>query len=59
MIDDVKFKRIIGAKGNTPGINIPKELMEYMELTEGDLLTLVGSKGKKGKFIAIWKEEQE
>ena len=59
MEDGVKFRRSIGPKGNTPGVNIPQELMEYLELKEGDTLLMVGQDGKLGKYLAMWKEQQK
>lgn len=53
-MDEVKFKRKIAYKGTSPGITIPQELLEYLEVKIGDELNLVGKKGKYGKFIAIF-----
>ena len=58
MEDTVKFKRTIGPKGNTLGVNIPQELQQFLELKEGDEVVLIGDKSKHGKYIAVFKEKK-
>ena len=55
-MDKVKFKRILGMKGESLGVTIPQELIEYLELKNGDDMTFTAEKGKHGKFIAVFKE---
>lgn len=52
----VKFKRILSSRGDSDGINIPKELLEFIEARVGDELTIIGDVGEHGKFIAVFKE---
>lgn len=59
MDDKVKFTRTIGNKGGAVGIGIPKQLVEYLELNNGDEVILIGDTGKHGKYIAFWKKETE
>ena len=56
MEDKIRFKRTIGPKGNTLGVNIPQELQAFLELKEGDDVVLIGDTSKKGKYIAVFKE---
>ncbi len=58
MEQGVKFKRTLGPKGNTLGLNIPQELLEFLELKEKDEITLIGDLGKHGRYIAIFKEKK-
>ncbi len=58
MEQGVKFKRTLGPKGNTLGLNVPQELIAFLELKEGDEVTLIGDLGKYGKYIAVFKEKK-
>lgn len=55
-MDKIKFKRILGAKGESLGITLPKEIIQYLELENGDELTITAEKGKHGLFAAVFKE---
>ena len=57
--EQVKFKRKISPIGNSIGITLPRELLDYLEASEGIELALSGFKGKHGKFIAIWKDKND
>lgn len=56
-MDEIKFKRILGMKGESLGVTIPQELIEYLEVKNGDEITFTAEKGKHGKFAAIFKEK--
>lgn len=57
-MEKIKFKRIIGVRGDSLGMTIPKELLDYLSIKEGDEVTLTPDEGKHGKFAAIFKEEK-
>jgi antitoxin component of MazEF toxin-antitoxin module len=52
----VKFKRVIRVQGGSLVLTIPQELIDFLETKDNDELTLIGSSGKKRKFLAIFKE---
>ncbi len=56
MDDYVKFKRTLVSRGDSAGVNLPKELIEFLEIRVGDQLIVTAQKGKKGKFLAVFKE---
>lgn len=56
--NQVTFKRKIGQTGNSVGITLPKELLEYINASEGTEIALAGFNGKHGKFIAVWKKNE-
>ena len=55
MEDKVKFKRLLSSRGDSDGINLPKEMIEFIGAKVGDELTLIGDTAKHGKYIAIFK----
>ena len=55
--EKIKFKVQLIIHGGSKGINIPKELLEFLDIIEKDELVIIPDIGKKGKFIAIFKEE--
>ena len=55
----VKFKRILSIRGDTVGVSLPKELVEFLDIQTGQELTLIGDVGKHGKFIAIFVEDKK
>lgn len=57
MEEQVKFKRSLVSRGDSAGINIPKELVEFIGAELGDELIVIGDKSKRGKYIAVYKEE--
>ena len=57
MENQTKFKRIIIQNGGSKGLNIPPELLEHIDATLTTEVTLTAHTGKKGKFIAVYKEE--
>ena len=56
-MDKVKFKRIVGIRGDSLGMTIPKEILDFLEIKEGDEIILTPDTGKHGKFAAIFKEK--
>ncbi len=59
MEDKIRFKRQLSSRGDSDGVNLPKELLEFIEAKAGDELVLIADKSKYGKFIAIFKEEKK
>lgn len=55
--DTVKFIAKIRAQGESKVFSIPPELVSFLELSIESQITLIGAKGKKGKFIAFWKNQ--
>jgi len=55
----VTFKRILRDRGDSTGINLPKELLSFLGIEKGDELTLLGDVGKHGKYLAIYKENKK
>ena len=53
---DVLFERKLGINGNSISINIPPELLTFLNVKEGDDLILTAQQKKKGKFIALWRK---
>ena len=53
---DIKFKKTIIEWGNSKAMSIPTELIEFLEIDVGDQVCLIPQEGKKGKFIAIFRE---
>lgn len=58
MENKVRFKRQLSSRGDSDGVNMPKELLEFIEAKAGDELTLTPDEGKHGKFIAIFKDKK-
>ena len=56
MNESIQFKRKLRTKGDSVSIVIPPELKEWLGIDIDEELTIVPLKGKKGKYIAIWKE---
>lgn len=42
--------------GNSKGLILQTEILDYMELQNGEELTIAVQEGKHGKFIAIFKK---
>jgi len=55
----VSFKRKLSPIGGSIGVTIPKELSEFLGISEGSDLRMAGYNGKHGKYIALWAEEYE
>ena len=59
MDDKIRFKRQLSSRGDSDGLNIPKELLEFINAKVGDEITLTAQSGKHGNFIAIFKETKK
>ena len=57
--DKFKFTRKLSFFSEQTRIVLPKELIAYLELEEGDSIYLMPDTGKHGKFCAIWKKGKE
>ena len=55
-MDKIKFKRSVIVMGDSLGLTIPKEIVEWLGLSKGDELTITPDEGKHGKFAALFKE---
>ena len=49
-------KRLIEI-GGSQGLILPIDLCKYLELELGSEIVIQDDKGKKGKFISLWKKE--
>lgn len=59
MQEKVQFTRTIMKIGSSLGMTIPPEMIEYLELKEGEEIKMVGDKGKHGRFGAFWNPEKQ
>ncbi|KKK47449.1 hypothetical protein LCGC14_3155080 [marine sediment metagenome] len=59
MDNKVKFKRSLVSRGDSAGINLPKELIQFLDVKVGDELTVIGDSKDKGNYIAVFKEEKK
>lgn len=50
-------KKIINIGGDSSGITIPKDILEYLDNPEE--VYIMPDKSKHGKFIAIWNKKQK
>ena len=57
-MDKIKFKRILGQKGESLAITIPPEIVEWLGLKSGNEITITPDEGKHGKIAAIFKEKK-
>ena len=57
MEDKIKFKRKIFATGDSLGITIPIEIVEWLGISKGDEIIITPDQGKHDKFAAIFKEK--
>jgi len=46
----VKFNRKIISFGDSFGITVPKELIEFLNIKKGDEISMVGDEKGKGRF---------
>jgi len=58
MKDRILFKRKIGLKGDSIAIVIPKTLVEYLKLNNGDDMFICADEGRHGKFLSMWIEKE-
>ena len=55
MEDEFKFERSATFFRDQVRLVLPKEMVGYLELEEGDTVYIMPEKGKHGKYAAIWK----
>lgn len=55
MEDKIVFTRTLSARGDSEGVNIPKELIKFLGIKVGEDLKIIADTGKHGRFIAIYK----
>ena len=59
MLMTIQFKRQLFKTGDSICLTIPEELRNYLNLELGDQIIIQPEQGKKGKYISIWKKEEE
>jgi hypothetical protein len=52
----MKTERTISAVGGSNCLYIPSEIMEKAKWEQGNTVILSLEKGKKGMFLAVWRE---
>jgi len=57
--EKIKFRRTFTIRGDSQGVNIPPELIEYLQLQPSDVILMQAETGKHGKYITLWKEQHE
>jgi len=55
---EVVFKRTLRNAGNTTGVSLPQELVDFLGAQRGDVLAMAARVGKQGKGICIWIDEK-
>lgn len=58
-MDKIQFKRSTRDVGGSIMIAIPREILDYLEVKTGTELTIMPEFGKHGKFISIWRKDEE
>ena len=59
-MEKIRFIRKTWASGNTKMVvSIPIELITYLDLKDNCDIVLMPDESKKGKFIALWKKDDE
>lgn len=56
MEDKIKFEKKVIGIGNSQGVTLPIEILNYLDNPEE--LIIMPDKSKYGKFIAIWNKRQ-
>lgn len=54
--DKPTIRRNVFSVGGSNAVTIPKEIVEYIGLQDGDELCFAAERGKHGKFISMWKK---
>ena len=57
MENNVRFFKKLRKQGDSLIISIPPELCIYLNLQEESEIVLIGDNGAHGRFIALWKKE--
>ena len=55
----MQYEKKLIEVGGSQGLILPLDLCKYLGLTIGDTLIIQDDKGKKGKFISLWKKSKE
>jgi len=55
--DPIVFKRKVHALGDSLAMTIPLELCNFLNIQKSDTVSVTAYSKKKGKFIAVWKED--
>ena len=59
MEEKVQFTRTIIKTGSSLAMTIPPDMLEHLELKEGNEIKMVGDTGKHGRFSAFWNPEKQ
>ena len=59
MEDKILFKKKLIKVGDSNAVTLPPALIEFLGITNEDVLVMTGDIGKNGKFLALWKEDKE
>lgn len=49
----------MGQGGAAIAINLPKPIIEYLEIQLEDEICLIADKSKHGKFVGLWNETKQ
>jgi len=52
----MQWTRKITKIGGSMHISIPTDLVDYLDLQAGDVVTIQDDNGNHGKFISMWKK---
>ncbi len=55
-MEKIRFRKKLFEVGGSTVIIVPKELLEYLDVKDGDELTWTPDTGKHGKFAALFKD---
>ena len=58
-MDKIQFKKKLFISGTSSVITIPEEIQKFLEIEIGDIVIMQPETGKKGKYVSLWKGEQE
>jgi antitoxin component of MazEF toxin-antitoxin module len=54
--DKPTIRRTVYTVGGSSAVTIPKEIVEFIGIVDGDELCFAAEVGKHGKFISMWKK---
>ncbi len=54
--ETIVFQKKIYVTGGSHALTVPLELINFLELKEGDEINLAAYTGKRGKYISLWKK---
>lgn len=52
------LRKLIRRSKNTFYLHLPQEMVDYLNISEGEQLKIFPTSGKYGKFLAIWSNNQ-